>query len=80
MGKWRDRLVGFAGLYMIVCAWIPPLWYASSLQRKYGLTDFIALASTFEIVIWAALCLGAALASIGLALAGHKRTARPDAE
>ena len=40
MNKWRARLLGFTGLYVLFSIWAPLLWFFVSVRKAYGIESF----------------------------------------
>ncbi len=40
MSKWREKLYGYTGLFIVFGIWTPMLWFVSSSRQYYKMETF----------------------------------------
>lgn len=68
MKTWRARLSAFSWIYLLVCGWVPPLWYMQWLHAKYKTDLFAEIATVPELILSTVLLVVAFAATVGLIL------------
>lgn len=72
MNKWRKRLYGFTGLFILISIWMPMLSFISSAKRIYELETFEVLAMPwFGVLMYIALLIATLIAQGGLIVLAH---------
>lgn len=66
MNKWRDKLYGYTGLFIIFGIWTPMLWFISSSRQYYKMETFVVLdMNWFSILMFIALSVATLVAQLG---------------
>ncbi len=57
MSKWREKLYGYTGLFIVFGIWTPMLWFVSSSRQYYKMETFEVFdMNWFRILVFFALC------------------------
>jgi len=66
MKKWREKLYGYTGLFIIFGIWTPMMWFISSSRQYYKMETFEVLdMNWFSILMFIALCVATLVAQFG---------------
>lgn len=69
MRKWRERLYGYTGLFILFGLWTPLLWFVSSARSHYKMESFeIYSMDWFSILLFLVLCIATLFAQFGFVL------------
>ena len=69
MNKWREKLYGYTGLFIIFGIWTPMLWFISSSRQYYKMETFEVLEmNLFSILAFIVLCVATLSAQYGFVL------------
>lgn len=66
MIKWREKLYGYTGLFIIFGIWTPMMWFISSSRQYYKMETFQILEMNwFNILVFIVLCVATLVAQYG---------------
>lgn len=66
MKKWRERLHGYTGLFIIFAIWTPMIWFVSSSMQYYKMETFEILDMNWlSIAMFVVLCVASLIAQFG---------------
>jgi len=69
MSKWRKKLYGYTGLFIVLGIWTPMLWFVSSSRQYYKMETFEVFdMNWFSILVFFALCAATLVAQYGFVL------------
>ena len=69
MNKWRKRLYGYTGIFILFGIWTPVLWFISHVREHYRMPTFrIDQMDWFSIFIFLVLVVATLLAQFGFVL------------
>ncbi len=69
MNKWREKLYGYTGLFIVLGIWTPMFWFVSSSRQHYKMETFeIFDMNWFSILVFFTLCAATLVAQYGLVL------------
>ena len=72
MNKWREKLYGYTGLFILFGIWTPMLWFVSSSRQYYKMETFeVFEMNWFSILLFFALCIATLLAQFGFISIAH---------
>lgn len=66
MSTWRERLLGYTGLFILFGIWTPMLWFVSSMREHYRMETFeVSSLHWSGIVMFVVLLAGTLIAQFG---------------
>lgn len=69
INKWREKLYGYTGLFVIFGLWTPLLWFVSYSRAYYKMESFDILSMNwFSIFLFFVLCAATLVAQFGFIL------------
>jgi hypothetical protein len=72
MNRWRKRLYGYTGIFIVIGIWTPVLWFISHVREHYHMLTFeIDQMDWFSILIFFVLVVATLLAQVGFVLIAH---------